>query len=256
VIYICPRSKREGVMKKPLLKLSVMALIVALMVSFLPAQVRPVYAVSTSVVISQVYGGGGNNGATYNQDFVELYNMGAGPVSLVGWSIQYASATGTGNFAGNAVTSLTGSIDPGHYHLVKLASGTNGVALPAADDTGTVNMSGTAGKVALVNSTTGLACNGGSTPCLAAQLAQIVDLLGWGNANFYEGAVGPTTSNTTAALRANGGCTDTDNNAADFTAVAPAPRNSASDAHFCSAPTNPSGAGNATPATLFAGDAT
>ena len=243
-------------MKKPLLKLSVMALIVALMVSFLPAQVRPVYAVSTSVVISQVYGGGGNSGAPYNQDFVELYNMGSSAVSLVGWSIQYASATGTGNFGANPVTSLTGSIDPGHYHLVKLASGANGVALPAADDSGTVNMSGTGGKVALVNSTTGLACNGGSTPCSADQLAQIVDLLGWGTANFYEGAVGPTTSNTTADLRANGGCTDTDNNATDFAAGVPAPRNSASAAHYCSATTNPSGIGLANPATLFAGDAT
>ncbi|NUQ33116.1 MAG: hypothetical protein HOP99_09945, partial [Dermatophilaceae bacterium] len=31
-------------------------------------------AVSSDVVISEVYGGGGNSGATYRNDFVELRN--------------------------------------------------------------------------------------------------------------------------------------------------------------------------------------
>jgi hypothetical protein len=48
------------------------------------------HAVSTDVVISQVYGGGGNSGATYQNDFVELYNRSSSPVSLTGWSINYA----------------------------------------------------------------------------------------------------------------------------------------------------------------------
>ena len=48
------------------------------------------------VVISQVYGGGGNAGATLKNDFIELFNRGASPVSLNGWSVQYASAAGTG----------------------------------------------------------------------------------------------------------------------------------------------------------------
>ena len=51
----------------------------------------PVAAVSTSVVISQVYGGGGNAGATYKNDFIELYNLGSTPVDVTGWSVQYAS---------------------------------------------------------------------------------------------------------------------------------------------------------------------
>ncbi len=82
-------------MKQSMLKLSVVALIVALMVSFLPAQVRPVYAVSTSIVISQVYGGGGNSGATYKNDFIELYNLGSAAVDVTGWSVQYGSSTGS-----------------------------------------------------------------------------------------------------------------------------------------------------------------
>ena len=52
-----------------------------------------------------------------------------------------------------------------------------------------------AGKVALVNSTTSLGCNGGSTPCSPSALAQIIDLVGYGNANFFEGAgAAPTAS--------------------------------------------------------------
>ena len=193
-------------------------------------------AVSPDVVVSQVYGGGGNSGATYTNDFVELFNRGSTTVSLSGWSVQYASATGTGNFGANPVTLLSGSLAPGQYYLVQQSSGgANGALLPTPDATGTVNMSASSGKVVVANTTTGLACNGGSTSCAPAQLAQIVDLVGYGTANFSEGAAAPTLSNTTAALRSSNGCTDTDNNAADFTAGAPTPRNTASPLNPCPA---------------------
>ena len=55
--------------------------------------------------VSQVYGGGGNAGATYTNDFIELFNAGAGSINLSGWSVQYASATGTSW----QVTNLSGS---------------------------------------------------------------------------------------------------------------------------------------------------
>ena len=184
----------------------------------------------SGVVISQVYGGNGN---IYARDFVELLNTGAAAVSISGWSVQYSSATGTGNFSGNGVTGLSGTLQPGQYFLVQLASAAAGAALPAADATGTTNLSGTAGKVILANVNSGLACNGGSTPCNATQLAQIVDLVGYGTANFFEGAVAPAATATTALLRNVGGCTDTDNNASDFASGAPAPRNSASAGNLC-----------------------
>ena len=208
-----------------------------LVASGFPATVPPVAALSATVVVSQVYGGGGNTGAPYRNDYVELFNRGTTTASLGGWSVQYASATGTGNFSANPIAVLSGSLAPGQYYLVQLGSGgANGALLPTPDATGTISMSATAGKVALVNTTTGLACNGGSTPCTPAQLATIVDLIGWGTANFFEGAVGPTTSNTTAALRNSGGCAETDSNAADFTAGAPNPRNTASPLSPCSTP--------------------
>lgn len=88
------------------------------------------------VVISQVYGGGGNTGAPYSSDFVELFNRSSQPVSLAGWSIQYASATGTGNFGGTTtqITPLPGiSLQPGQYLLVQQASGATGSPLPTPD---------------------------------------------------------------------------------------------------------------------------
>lgn len=187
----------------------------------------PAQAVSPDIVVSQVFGGGGNTGAPYTNDFVELYNRGTDPASVAGWSVQYASATGTGNFAANGVTALPSMmLQPGQYLLVQLAGGANGVPLPTPDATGTTNMSATAGKVVVVTSTTGLACNGGSTPCSPEQLALIRDLVGYGGANFFEGTPAPAGSNTTAVLRAGNGAVDTDNNGSDFVSGPPNPRNS------------------------------
>jgi uncharacterized protein len=188
----------------------------------------PALAVSPDLVISQVFGGGGNTGAPYTNDFVELYNRGTGPVPTAGWSVQYASATGTGSF-GSAVAHLPDMVlQPGQYLLVQLAGGVNGVPLPTPDATGSVNMAASAGKVALVTSSAGLSCNGGSQPCTPEQLAQMRDLVGYGGANFSEVVPAPAGSNTTALLRLNGGAQDTDNNGADFVAGLPQPRNSGS----------------------------
>ena len=94
-----------------------------------------------------------------------------------------------------------------------------------------INMAGGAGKVALVDQATTIGCNGGSNPCSAAQLAHIIDLVGYGTgasgANFFEGAgPAPTISATLADFRADNGCTDTNVNSADFATGTPAPRNS------------------------------
>src|SRR6478672_1301707 len=201
------------------------------------------FAASPGLVISQVYGGGGNTGATYLNDYVELFNRGTVDVPLSGLSLQYASATGTGAFGANAnaLTPLAGTLAAGHYILVREASGgTAGAPVDGfdIDDSTPINMSGTAGKVALVSSATSLGCNGGSIICSSAQLAQIIDLVGYGTgangANFFEGsAPAPTLSNTLAGFRAAEGCTDTDQNSTDFSAATPAPRNGASPLHSC-----------------------
>lgn len=199
--------------------------------SFLAAAFAAPLALASpsGVVISQVFGG---NGGAFASDYVELHNAGAAPVSLNGWSIQYASATGTGNFSGNGVVALSGTLQPGQYYLVKLAT-TTGTALPTPDASGSINLSGTSGKVVLANVATGLACNGGSTACSTAQLAQIEDLVGYGSANFFEGTAAPAPSSTLALLRAANGCTDTDRNGSDFATGTPTPRNTASTFSAC-----------------------
>jgi predicted extracellular nuclease len=185
-------------------------------------------AAQAQVVISQVYGGGGGGTAVYANDYVELYNRGAAPVSLAGLSVQYASATGTGNF-GSVTVLPSVNVQPGKYFLIQMSGGSAGAPLPTPDATGGAAMSASAGKVVLVNATTALACNGGSAPCSDAQRALIVDLVGYGGANFFEGsAPAPALSAATAALRQGNGATDSNDNAADFIAGAPAPRNSGS----------------------------
>ena len=219
--------------------LAVLAVLALLLVGLAATAQTPARAGAQDLVVSQVYGGGGNTGAPLTHDYIELFNRGESSIDLGSFSLQYASATGTGNFGANAaqLTELSGSIAPGGYFLVQQAPGAGaGQPLPTPDlvDPTPINMAAGAGKVSLVTGTGGLGCNGGSTPCDAAQLARIVDLVGYGNANFFEGSgAAPGLSNTTAALRANGGCTDADENSTDFSSGAPAPRTSASPVNEC-----------------------
>lgn len=188
----------------------------------------PAFAVN-HVVISQVYGGGGGAApVTYKRDYIELYNPTTAAVSLAGWSVQYGSATGTGNWIAHALPA-TLSIGPGQYLLIEEGGGTAGADLPVTPDVaaGPLNIGATAGKIALVSSATALS---GACPT-----ASVIDQVGFGTANCAEGgAPTPVLSKESGAVRKSAGCTDTDNNAADFDVVAnPVPRNSASPAHAC-----------------------
>jgi hypothetical protein len=201
-----------------------------------------------NVVISQVYGGGNNSGATYQNDFIELFNNGASAVSINGWSVQYTSASGT-SWSSNITDLPNVSLMPGQYFLIQESGGTtNGVALPTPDlPNGAINLSGTNGKVVLVNSTTAatVACPTDTS---------VVDFVGYGSANCPTPA--GVLSNSTAAIRNGGGCANTNNNASDFTVATPTPRNTSSTANVCNsnAPTNPTGVGSATPNQVQAGD--
>src|SRR5438270_2355138 len=86
---------------------------------------------SPNLVLSQVYGGGGNTGAQYTNDFIEIFNRGTGAVSLSGKSLQYTSATGTGNFGvtGQITVLPNVTLNPGQYFLVQEAGGAVGSAL-------------------------------------------------------------------------------------------------------------------------------
>jgi hypothetical protein len=171
------------------------------------------------VVISQIFGGGGNLGSAYKNDFIELYNSGNATVDLTGWAVQYASASGTTW----AVTPLKNSIAPSHYYLIQEAAGPYYVPLlPTPDVTNNTSMHANTAKVALTSSIAQLM---GSNPSAGPT---VVDFVGYGtNANAWFGSgYAPTISNTVAVLRLNGGVTDTRDNAKDFYADVPNPRNS------------------------------
>ena len=200
-------------------------------------------AISSGVVISQVYGGGGatTGSPSFTHDYIELFNRGSAPVSLAGMSVQYASSTG--NFTN--VTVLPGvTLQPGQYFLVRegTASGALGSPLPAHDASGTILMSATTGKVALVNGTSAL----GTTGCPLS--GAIVDLVGYGSANCAEGSPAATLNNTAAAIRAVHGCTDTDANSSDFATGTPAPRNTSTPFALCGGGDTAPGVISTTPA--------
>jgi hypothetical protein len=186
------------------------------------------------LVISQVYGGGGNASATYTNDFIEIFNRGTTTIdfSVTPYSVQYAAATS--NFSTNKTNLTSGTLLPGRYFLIQEASGgATGVALPTPDVSGgTINLSATAGKVALVPETTNLTGSG----CPLG--ATIVDFLGYGStANCSETSpitVSGTNSNARSVIRTNS-CTDTNNNSADFRnpTTAAAARNSATAPTSC-----------------------
>ncbi len=213
---------------------------------------------SSGVVISQVYGGGGNSGATYKNDFIELYNRGATPVDLTGWSVQFTGATAAfaqfSSFDGSPLTTnLSGVIQPGHYFLIQEAAGANlsATPLPSPDQVGAIAMGGTAGKVALVNNTTILSGN-----CPNFGTNGIVDFVGYApTADCSETSPTAILSNTTAGIRKQNGCQDTDNNSVDFSIGGPIPRNS-SNANSCSGGGALSASGSANPTSVDPGGST
>ncbi|MEO9160049.1 MAG: Ig-like domain-containing protein [Kofleriaceae bacterium] len=190
---------------------------------------------ASTIVISQVYGAGGNTGASYDADYVELHNAGPTTESIGGWSVQYAAAAS----ASWAVVALPQvSIPPGRYFLIQMsAKGPNGIDLPQVDLAAlpTVAMGASAGKLALVSSTTAL-----TTAC---PVATTLDFVGYGTgtsgANCFEGtAPAATPSATKSDLRGVAGCTDANDNTSDFATALAAPRSSATPIDVCSCVAN------------------
>ncbi|KTD83459.1 5'-nucleotidase C-terminal domain-containing protein [Paenibacillus etheri] len=176
--------------------------------SVIPAAHTTVAAPDNSkIVISQVYGGGGNNGAEYKNDFVELYNPTEADVDLTGWKVQYSSASAY----------IDGTIRAKGYYLIQQAAGTGGTKdLPSPDSIGTLGLGGKEGKVDLLDNS-----------------SQVIDTVAYGSAPGAETKAAPALSSTTSAIRkaapgapVDSRGQDTDNNSVDFVAGPPSPRNS------------------------------
>ena len=197
---------------------SLRRLVAALVVAMIGGPVPVARANEALVVIAQIYGGGGNSGAPYTHDYVQLFNRGGAVADLEGWSVQYASATASTW----AVTPLSGSLPPGGSYLIRLAAGSGGAGapLPGADAVGTTNLAASSGKVAVVRSAAPL-------PCGSSCASAVADLVGYGSANDFEGSgPAPVLGNSLAAIREESGCRDTDDNRSDFLAGLPAPAGS------------------------------
>ncbi|WP_062347131.1 lamin tail domain-containing protein [Herbidospora yilanensis] len=179
----------------------------------------PANALSSDVVISGVYGGGGNSGATIKNDYIELANLTGSPINVSGWSVQYASAAG----AVFQMTNLSGTIPAHGRYLVQQAAGAGGtLSLPTPDAIGSIPMSGTSGVVALVTAQVPLV--GCGISCSTAP--NVKDLVGYGATANVETLAAPGLTNTTAAARS-GAMIDTDNNSVDFTSGVPKATNTA-----------------------------
>lgn len=177
------------------------------------------------VVIGALYGGGSNSGAIYANDFIELFNPTDSSISLANYSVQYAPAT-TNSWKVQPINTV---MPAGSYYLIQLSgSGAAGAALPTADVIGTINMSATTGKVALVNTITALPDNGIGD-------STAIDLVGYGpTATGYETAPAPALTAKKCLVRASNGCTDIGDNSSDFsTSNSFVPQNSLSPVNIC-----------------------
>jgi len=175
-------------------------------------------ACNNHIIISEIYGGGGNSGATYKNDFIELYNPTTSDIVIDGWSVQYNTSASSGNFL---ITKLDTKLEnniikAGEYYLIQEASGSSGVDLPTTDAKGNIAMSATAGKVALVDNAEKISTMNDEN---------VVDFVGYGGAaNEFEGLKSaPSPNNTQSIARKSSVCLDSNNNGTDFTAQDPTP---------------------------------
>ncbi len=181
---------------------------------------QPAQALGPGLVISEVYGAG-SSGATsvFQNDFVELHNTTASPISLLGKSLQARAVTGTGiPTTANVFPLPDVEVPAGGKFLVAGAGGTtNGAPLPTPDATSTLSLANNNGQVFLAGTTDPIDPNASPGSAGNSFSAQVLDFVGWGNtATSFEGSVpGPGTGFLTGVARAADGA-DTDNNGPDL----------------------------------------
>ena len=182
-----------------------------------PASANPA---GTGLVISEVYGAGGNVGAVYNADFVELFNPTSAAISVTGDYVHYRAGTGG---SGGSPFALTGSVPAGGHYLIQMSTaGTTGAPLPTPDAVATpaFNLAAAGGQVYLLSSSTPVTTNGNQ-----AGVAGIVDMVGATAATSFETAATSAPASATSSLNRGATGADSDSNAADFSLAAPSPQN-------------------------------
>ncbi|WP_312341609.1 lamin tail domain-containing protein [Chryseobacterium binzhouense] len=183
---------------------------------------------NAQIVINEIYTGGGLLGAAITNDFIELKNIGNSTASLNGATIQYASSTGAFTQYNNLPNI---SLAPGQTYLIQQGSdglgGLINLINPNLIVSVLLNFDGspavgvgvglalTSGKVALASN---------ATQVTGPTAANVLDFVGYGLANQYEGAgAAPSPTILNSITRTNG---DTNNNNVDFTITLPTPQSS------------------------------
>ncbi|MET0650067.1 MAG: Calx-beta domain-containing protein [Pyrinomonadaceae bacterium] len=200
---------------------------------------------SPDLVISQIYTRGGEAGASYQKDFIEIFNRGTEPVDMNNYGLHMSSINSSASVFVRLGSSPHRVVQPGRYILIGLkGDGTNGQSF-----TPDIDLSLIPGPVPInLNPTTGLvvllAPDGSFQGCPNSQSTGVVDYVGYGSTSIcFDGAQGPAPAPalaTDSAMRLLGGCADNNNNAADFNLSPVNPRNSASPAGTCNVTTTPS----------------
>ncbi len=203
---------------------------------------------SPNLVISQVYTRGGEAGASYQKDFIEIFNRGTEPVNLNNYTLHMSTISGPipTSISVRIASSFGLVVQPGRYLLIGLkGDGVGGQPLPTPDfdlsilpGPVPVNLNTTTGLIALV------APDGSFQGCPSLQSTGVVDYVGYGSTSVcYEGPAGPAPAPalaTESLQRFGGGCTDNNLNASDFQLSPVLPRNSSSPAGVCAASAFPS----------------
>ncbi|MFZ4725131.1 MAG: S8 family serine peptidase [Paludibacter sp.] len=184
-----------------------------------------------AVMITQVYGGGGNSGATYKSDFIEFLNTTDSDINISGWCLYYIAATSSSTsqkfeFPANTI------IKAGKFFALKggEGAGTQPAWNVIFDGTCTLNLSGSTGKILLLTSNATFTL---STPPTIDEIINNINFMdyvpfGTTAIPIWGSAMASNTTSTTSAKRKymNGAFQYTKNIGNDFEVVTAEPRNS------------------------------
>ncbi len=183
------------------------------------------------VIITQVYGGGGNSGATFKSDFIELFNTTNSDINITGWCLYYLAATSSATTTKYEFSTNT-IIKAGKHFALKCADGTG--TQPAwnvvFDGTSTLALGGTAGKIIMLKSNATFTLTASPTIEEIVNNVNFADYVPYGTTAIpiWGSAMTANTASTTAAKRkfVNGQYQYTKNIGTDFEIVTAEPRNS------------------------------
>lgn len=173
----------------------------ALLVAAVPAR---------GVVINEVYSYGGIVQATYQHDYVELYNPRATSYVLTNHVLQHSQPIA--NWTWLSVPFPEGmTIEPNGYLVVRLATqGMTGTLMTDYDlQDSSIQMAAQAGRLRLI-----------SNPNVAADAAVdapgVLDAMGYGSVTYYETAVAAFSGSSKLSMGRKPDGYDTNNNSTDF----------------------------------------